>query len=94
MAKIPNYLIKKVERHNVLVEKAANLESEIEEWYEKQLGKHDDIASGILDEDFANIKCDMSATYVSLENISHNLDLIGNGTGCIKDMEPDMQKDY
>lgn len=84
MAKIPNYIIKKIERHNALVGKAAKLEAEIDEWYGKQFTKHKGTASTIPDEDFADVKCDMSATYVSMENMLYNLDLIGNSLGCIE----------
>jgi len=76
MPKIPNYISKKIERHNALVEKSAKLEAEIDEWYEKQLSKHEDIVSEISDEDFADIKCDMMVAYVSLENMLYNLELI------------------
>lgn len=76
MAKIPNYIIKKIERHNALVQKAAKLEDEIDEWYGKQLAKHEDIVSETLDEDFADVKCDISSTYVSMENMLYNLDLM------------------
>lgn len=78
MGKMPNYIIKKIERHNALVEKAARLEAEIDEWYTKQLEKHEDIISEFRDEDFADIKCDIMATYVSLENMLYNLSLIEN----------------
>lgn len=73
---IPNYIVKKIERHNALVEKAAKLESEIDEWYAKQLEKHKDIVSEFRDEDFADIKCDMTATYISVGNMLYNLDRI------------------
>ena len=76
MAKIPNYIAKKIERHNALVAKAARLETEIDEWYAKQLERHEDIVSEFQDEDFADIKCDMTATYISTENILYNLDMI------------------
>lgn len=76
MTKIPDYIIKKIERHNALVEKAAKLESEIDKWYEKQFAKHKGIASIIPDEDFADVKCDISATYVSMENMLYNLDMM------------------
>lgn len=78
MGKIPNYIIKKIERHNALVEKAARLEDEIDEWYEKQLAKHESVVSEFRDEDFADTKCDIMATYVSLENMLYNLGLIEN----------------
>nr|WP_296465926.1 hypothetical protein [uncultured Acetatifactor sp.] len=73
---IPNYIVKKIERHNALVEKAAKLESEIDEWYAKQLEKHKDIVSEFCDENFADIKCDMTATYISAGNMLYNLDRI------------------
>lgn len=76
MAKIPKHITKKIERHNALVEKAAKLEAEIDEWYEKQYEKRNGDSPDIADEDFADIKCDISATYVSAENMLYNLELI------------------
>ena len=76
MAKIPKHITKKIERHNALVEKAAKLEAEIDEGYEKQYEKRNGDSPDIADEDFADIKCDISATYVSAENMLYNLELI------------------
>ncbi len=79
MAKIPNNIIKKIERHNALVERAAKLEDEIDEWYKKQYEKYNGDSSDISDEEFADIKCDISATYVSVENTLYNLALLAPG---------------
>lgn len=76
MAQIPNYIVKKIERHNALVEKAASLEAEIDKWYERQFEKCGGNVDSIPDEDFADIKCDMTVKYISKENIQYNFELI------------------
>lgn len=37
--KIPNYILKKIEKHNALLFQAAKIESEIDDWYDKKLAK-------------------------------------------------------
>ncbi len=73
--KIPNYILKKIEKHNALLFQAAKIESEIDDWYDKKLAKKTKPAA-FSDEDFADIKCDLTATYISTENLQYNLNLL------------------
>lgn len=73
---IPNYIIKKISKHNSLLFQAANIESDIDSWYDKQLSKKAKKAATFSDEDFADIKCDLTVTYISAENLQYNLDLL------------------
>lgn len=73
--KIPNYILKKIEKHNALLFQAAKIESEIDDWYDKKLAKKTQPAA-FSDEDFADVKCDLTATYISTENLQYNLNLL------------------
>lgn len=74
--KIPNYILKKITKHNSLLSQAAKLENEIDNWYDKKLTKKAKIAAAFSDEDFADIKCDLTVTYISTENLQYNLNLL------------------
>ena len=73
--KIPNHILRKIEKHNSLLFQAAKIENEIDDWYGRKLSKKTKTAA-FSDEDFADIKCDLSITYISAENLQYNLSLL------------------
>ena len=74
--KIPNYIIKKIAKHNSLLFQAAKIENDLDNWYDKHLSKKAIKAATFSDEDFADIKCDLTVTYISADNLQYNLDLL------------------
>ena len=72
---IPKYIIRKIEKHNQLISRAAVLEREIDDWYSSKVDKYS--GSGCSpDFMFSDYKCDIQVTYISVENMQYNLNLL------------------
>lgn len=73
--KMPKYILKKIEQHNELVDRAEKLENEILDWYNKKMSKYEDV--DIPDEDFSDIVSgECTASYISINNMMENFHLV------------------
>ncbi len=72
---IPKYILRKIEKHNQLVSRAAILEREIDDWYASKVDKYSDVDIA-PDYVFSDYKCDIQVTFISTENMQYNLNLL------------------
>ncbi|MCR5099278.1 MAG: hypothetical protein K6B14_10050 [Lachnospiraceae bacterium] len=73
--KIPKYVQRKIETHNALIHRAVKLEQEIDAWYESKVKKYRSIIDDIPDYELSDYKSDLQATFISADNMQHNIDI-------------------